>query len=361
MRKGKSAMTAMPATLPVTQAAGRPGLLGVDVLPAQIGAIGGTAAWLLAGAVVVLVLASIAVLAITRALPGTRADLGLELRRRTWAWWLMIGVLGLALLLGETVTVVLFAALSLLGLREMAALLPQRGADRRVIWWLVLITALHYWFLWEHWYGMFSIFIPVYAFLFLPAVAAVQGRTEGFLARAASVQWTLMVCVYAVSYVPALLQLPVTLHDGQAAAEGSPPGSGVPEGAALLLFLVIVVQGSDVLQYVWGKTLGKHPVAPSVSPNKTWEGLIGGVASATVLGALLWWATPFTPWQAAVLSFVSCVMGFAGGLVMSSIKRDRGVKDFGAVLPGHGGIMDRFDSLVFAAPVFFHLVRFFFA
>lgn len=337
------------------------GMLGAGWLPERIGMIGGAAAWLLLGAVVVLILASIAVLVISARLPASKEGFSTELRQRTWAWWYMIGVLGAALLLGETVTLLLFAVLSLLALREFAALLPDRRHDRTALIWLGIITPLHYWFLWEHWYGMAAIFIPVYAFLFLPAVAALQGRTEHFLSRAASLQWALMVCVYAVSYVPALLQLPVALELGKRATEGSAPGSGGWQGAALMLFLVIVVQGSDVLQYVWGKTLGKHPVAPSVSPNKTWEGLIGGVLSATALGAALWWATPFTPWQAALLALVSCVMGFAGGLVMSSIKRDRGVKDFGAVIPGHGGIMDRFDSLVFAAPVFFHLVRFFFS
>lgn len=337
------------------------GLLGVDRLPERLGMIGGSAAWLAAGAVVVLVLASIAVLVISARLPESKAGFSVELRQRTWAWWYMIGVLVLALLLGETAVVLLFAVLSLLGLREMASLLPDRRHDRLALILLGVIAPLHYWLLWEHWYGMFAIFIPVYAFLFLPAVSAMQGRTEHFLTRAASVQWALMVCVYAVSHVPALLQLPVALEHGTAQAEGSAPGSGGWQGAALMLFLVIVVQGSDVLQYVWGKTLGRHPVAPSVSPNKTWEGLIGGVLSATLLGAALWWATPFAPWQAGLLAFVSCVMGFAGGLVMSSIKRDRGVKDFGSVIPGHGGIMDRFDSLVFAAPVFFHLVRFFFS
>ncbi|MFD2846561.1 phosphatidate cytidylyltransferase [Dietzia aerolata] len=150
------------------------------------------------------------------------------------------------------------------------------------------------------------------------------------------------------------------MESGRAAADGSAIGSGGAVGAHLLLFLLLVVQGSDVFQYIWGKTLGKHPVAPTVSPNKTWEGLVGGVLTATALGAALWWITPFTPLQAAALAFVSCVMGFAGGLVMSAIKRDRGIKDFDSVIPGHGGIMDRLDSLAFSAPVFFHLVRFFF-
>jgi phosphatidate cytidylyltransferase len=126
----------------------------------------------------------------------------------------------------------------------------------------------------------------------------------------------------------------------------------------LIAFLVIVVQGSDVLQYIWGKLLGKHKVAPVLSPSKTWEGLIGGVASATLLGMALHGITPFSPWQAAGMAFLICVMGFFGGLVMSAIKRDRGVKDWGHMIEGHGGMLDRVDSVIFAAPIFFHAVRY---
>ena len=114
-----------------------------------------------------------------------------------------------------------------------------------------------------------------------------------------------------------------------------------------------------MLQYIWGKLFGKHLVAPELSPSKTWEGLIGGVGSATLLGAGLYWATPFKPWQAALLALLICVMGFLGGLVMSAIKRDRGVKDWGTMIEGHGGMLDRLDSIVFAAPIFFHVVRYF--
>ena len=130
--------------------------------------------------------------------------------------------------------------------------------------------------------------------------------------------------------------------------------------ARLLLYLVIVDQMSDVLQYVWGKLIGKHKIARRVSPNKTWEGFVGGVLSATALGTALWWATPFTPLHSAGMSFTVCILGFAGGLVMSPIKRDVGIKDFGVVIEGHGVILDCIDSLYFAAPIFFHLVRYYF-
>ncbi len=328
----------------------------------MIGLIGGDAAALLAGTGVILVVATVIVLLVSWRLSDERhRSLTVNLRQRTWAWWIMIGVLGVGLALGETALVALFAVLSVIGLREMLRLLPDDDPDRGLFPTLVAITGMHYLFVWRHWYGMFAIFIPVYAFLFLPAVAALRARVHGFTQRSAFVHWALMVSVYAISFVPALLQLPFEIAHGRGSAEGSAPDSGGADAAALLLFMVIVVQGSDVLQYVWGKTLGRHPIAPSVSPNKTWEGFLGGVLSATALGAALWWATPFAPWQAALISLLACTMGFLGGLVMSAIKRDVGIKDFGTLIPGHGGILDRFASLAFAAPIFFHVTRFFFS
>ena len=126
----------------------------------------------------------------------------------------------------------------------------------------------------------------------------------------------------------------------------------------LIAFLVLVVQSSDVFQYIWGKLIGERKVAPDVSPSKTVGGLVGGVASATLLGTALWWITPFTVVEAALMAFLITVMGFFGGLVMSAIKRDRGVKDWGDLIEGHGGMLDRLDSVVFAAPVFFHVTRY---
>ena len=173
------------------------------------------------------------------------------------------------------------------------------------------------------------------------------GDTEHFLERTATNQWGLMICVYFVSYVPALLMLRIPGYENQ--------------NAKLMFFLVLVVQLSDVLQYVWGKSMGRRPIAPSISPNKTWEGLAGGILCATAIGTALWWATPFSPVAAALMAFFLTIMGFAGGLILSAIKRDRGVKDYGSLIEGHGGVMDRIDSLCFAAPVFFHLTRFFYA
>ena len=268
-----------------------------------------------------------------------------NLRQRINAWWVMVGAIGLSFALGRAGVMLLFAFISFYALREFITLLNTRRADHPAIATaFFVVLPVQYAFVWTSWYGMFAIFIPVYAFLVLPILAALGGDTQRFLERTSKVQWGLMISVFCISHVPALLTLDI-------------PGF---EDRHLLLiaFLVIVVQGSDVLQYIWGKLFGRHRVAPELSPSKTWEGLLGGVASATALGAALHGITPFSPLQAAAIAFVVCAMGFLGGLVMSAIKRDRGVKDWGSLIEGHGGMLDRLDSVVFAAPVFFHLVRY---
>jgi phosphatidate cytidylyltransferase len=277
---------------------------------------------------------------------GARATIA-NVNARIGAWWLMSAAFLVATLTGGIGSIVLFALVSLLALREFITLSPTTRADHRALAWsFFIVTPIQYVLVGIEWYGLFSIMIPVYAFLFVATRIVLAGETERFLERAATIQWGLMACVYCVSYAPALFLLDI---------EGYETSTG-----KLLLFLVVVVQASDVLQYVWGKLLGRRRIAPSVSPNKTWEGFVGGIACATLLGTCLWWATPFNPWQAAAMSLLICLAGFAGGLVMSAIKRDRGVKDYGGLLPGHGGVLDRIDSLLFAAPVFFHVTRFFF-
>jgi phosphatidate cytidylyltransferase len=267
-----------------------------------------------------------------------------NLNARIRAWWIMVMIFGLALATGGAGSIILFCLTSFLALREFITLTPTRRGDHRSLFWVFfVITPLQYWLLWINWYGLFIILIPVYGFLFIPARNAIAGDCERFLERTAKIQWALMICVYCVSHAPALLMLKIPGYERQ--------------NGKLLFFFVLVVQISDVLQYVWGKSLGKRKIAPQVSPNKTWAGFLGGISSATLIGTLLCWATPFSPWQAAGMSFVICLMGFAGGLTMSAIKRDRGVKDFGNMIEGHGGVLDRIDSICFAAPVFFHLTR----
>ncbi|MBI2215578.1 MAG: phosphatidate cytidylyltransferase [Acidobacteria bacterium] len=304
--------------------------------------------WLLEGIGGLLVVASIAgfILGKRAATDAARATVA-NLNARIRAWWLMVAVFAVAVAMGAIGATVLFALLSFLALREFVTLTPTRRGDHMALFWIFFIVVpFQYLLVAIQWYGLFAVFVPVWVFLFLPARIAVSGDAERFLERAAKIQFALMICVYCVSHVPALLMLEL---------------KGYANNAGLLLFLVVVVQMSDVLQYVWGKLLGKRKVAPTISPNKTWEGLIGGVLSATALGSGLFWITPFTPLQAAGMSLVITTLGFAGGLTMSAIKRDSGVKDFGALIEGHGGVLDRIDSLCFAGPVFFHLTRYYFA
>lgn len=307
-----------------------------------------TATWLFGGIAAVLVLATaIAWLLRWRVAKGRPHTVIDNLVARINAWWIMVGVIGASFLLGKNGVIVLFAAMSAFALHEYLRIAERHATDRySIIFAYAVALPLQYLLIWVDWYGLYSILIPVYVFLIVPILCTAKEDTEHFLARSATIQWGLMVCIYCLSYVPALLTLEIPGYDAQ-------------RYFLLIAYLVIVVQGSDVLQYIWGKLFGKHKVAPVLSPSKTWEGLIGGVASATALGAALYWITPFAPWQAALLSLVMCTMGFFGGLVMSAIKRDRGIKDWGSLIAGHGGMLDRTDSIIFAAPVFFHATRYF--
>jgi phosphatidate cytidylyltransferase len=269
-----------------------------------------------------------------------------NLNQRIKAWWVMVALIAIAFLFGKDGMIVLFALISFAALREFVTLTHSRRSDHWVLLGMFgIIIPVQYWLVWTEWYGLFTIFIPVYCFLIMPAITALHGDTERFLERIAAQQWAVMLAVYCVSHVPALMTLPIPGYENRS--------------LLLIAFLIVTVQGSDVLQYIFGKLFGKHRFSPTVSPSKTWEGLIGGLLSASALGALLSWLTPFSPLEAAGVAFLACLMGFLGGLVASAIKRDQGVKDWGHLIEGHGGMMDRADSLVFAAPVFFHIVRYF--
>jgi len=305
-------------------------------------------AWLIGGILAFLTLATVIAWVLKGRARSDSARATVEnLVARIRAWWAMVVVFGIAIATGGYGSLVMFAIVSFLALREVMTLLPTRRADHRaMVWTFFLFLPAQYYFVAIGWYGMFALLIPVYAYLMLPSLMVLAGDTEDFLARTSRLQWVLMICVFCVSHAPALQMLEIPGYEGQ--------------GAKLLLFLVVVTETSDVLQYTVGKLFGRHKAVPTVSPNKTVEGYLGGGGLAVALGAGLWWATPFAPWQAALMALVIVLAGIAGGLVMSAVKRDRQVKDFGALIPGHGGVLDRIDSLCFSAPLFFHLTRFFF-
>lgn len=348
----------------------------------------------LIGAVLVLLGCSWAVVKVLERRPESGIDPAIleTFHHRVRAWWILFAVLAAAFLFGHIPTVVLFGLISFWALREFITLTPTRPGDHRTLFWVFfLITPLQFVLVMlmgmgYRCYEFYSIMIPVYAFLFVPARIALAGDYKRFLERTAKIQAGLLICVYCLSYAPALLALPqmsavsekevkakepartVSSESAEATEENSleakqPANKGNTDsggGARLLFFFVLIVQLSDALQYAWSQIRSKHVIVPTINTTKTWEGLLGGTASVTLIGAVLWWATPFhgsSWWMSAVLSAVISLMGFAGSITMSAIKRDRGVKDYGTLVEGHGGVLDRVDSLCFAAPVFFHLTR----
>jgi phosphatidate cytidylyltransferase len=299
-----------------------------------------------AGIFGVLLLASAIAAVLRWRLPAGTSTTSIDnLVARTKAWWVMIGLLALAFWLGRPGIIGLFAFVSFQSLREFISLThTRRGDHHALLWSFFFFLPFQYFLIGIEWYGLFSILIPVYAFLALPISSSLGADTTRFLERTAKVQWGLMICVYCLSYVPALVTLEIPGFEGRS--------------TLLIVFLILVVQASDVLQYVWGKLCGRHRLSPAISPSKTVEGLAGGILSSTAVGAALWWMTPFAPWQAALIALAINVMGFFGGFVLSAIKRDRGVKDWGSMIEGHGGMLDRVDSISFSAPIFFHIIRY---
>ena len=267
-----------------------------------------------------------------------------SLRQRIQTWWVLTALLALGLGLGRPVAVGLAALVSFLALREYLSLVPTRPADYPVLLLAYLAIPGQYWWVYVAWYGMFIVFIPVYFFLLLPLRMVVAGETRGFLQAAGTLHWGLMATVFSISHVAYLLVLPA--HAG---------AHGPVRGELLVFYLLVLSQLNDVAQFLWGKLLGRRPITPTVSPHKTWAGLLGGVGTTTLLAwALGPWLTPFGPAQAVLAGLIISVFGFFGDVVMSAIKRDVGVKDSGTLLPGHGGVLDRLDSLTYAAPLFFH-------
>ena len=315
---------------------------------------------------------------------------------RVRAWLLMFAMLIAGFLLGYSVTLVLFGLVSFWALREFITMTPTRRGDHRALFWtFFLFTPLQYLLvgLGEKFYPAYTVMIPVYASLFIPARIAFSGDPKRFLERTAKIQAGLLICVYSLSHAPAILSLTLTDSSKQPWVLGptAPAGVTAPDEAPMpmpdeppppmptpapappattaqqlgstagvLFFFLLLVQLNDVFQYGWGVLLGKHVIAPEINASRTWEGLVGGCLCTMLVGTVLFWVTPFQIAEAAIISLVVALMGSAGGITMSAIKRDRGVKDFGTLVQGHAGVLDRIDSLCFAAPVFFHIVRFFY-
>jgi phosphatidate cytidylyltransferase len=276
------------------------------------------------------------------------ADRYHELVQRTESWWWMIGAFTLAIAVNQTVAIIFLAFISYLALKEYLSLIPTRRIDRGLLLFAYLAIPIQYYWAAIDWYGMFIVFVPVWLFLFFPALMALRGDTQGFLRAVGTLSWGLMLTVFCLSHLAMLL----------VSGEVDNPVAG---GVGLLLFVVVLAQFNDVAQYTWGKLIGRHKVTPKVSPKKTWEGLVGGVLTTTAAAAALGpYLTPMDVVWSALAGAVIGVAGFLGDITLSAMKRDLGVKDTGGLIPGHGGILDRVDSLTYAAPAFFHFFRYFF-
>lgn len=407
---------------------------------------------LISGILLLLVAASAAVSILRRYLDyGIDTSILSTCRSRIQAWWILFGLLTCALILGTVATDFLFFIISFWALREYITLTPTRPADHRTLFWVfflwtplqfILVGVNDEWF--RHIFGIgsyqvYSVLIPAYAFLILPAAIAVSDDSKRFLERIAKIQVGLVICVYSLSFAPALLTttLPISsdappvisevftggvedkvitpienaISGELSTADAGKPDAEKPDGKkldtekpdaetavaktpdaetavaekpntekqvekksdvpkkksprkpmtadhlCLLVFFVFVVQMSDIFQYLWSQFFKSGVIAPSINSNKTWGGVVAGAMTSALLAMGLWYFTPFPKWwQPLVSGFVISLMGFAGSMTMSAIKRDRGVEDYGTLIEGHNGVLDRIDSLCFAAPVFFHLV-----
>mgnify|MGYP001570693978 CR=1 FL=1 len=274
---------------------------------------------------------------------GAKKDFA-NLIERTKSWWVLLAIFTGAVLGGKTATIILFAGISFIALREFFRMTPMRKSDSRVLLWGYASVLFQFYWTAIGWYGMFIVFIPVYGLLLLSFRLILTQETEDFLRAAGSIYWGLMICVYSISHLAYFFSLP-PLH-GSALA-----------GPKLLIFLVFLSQFNDVSQYACGKLIGKQKVLPLISPNKTWEGLIGGICITTAASLCLsHFLTPFNWVQSLFAGILIALTGFLGDVTISAVKRDMRIKDTGSLIPGHGGVLDRIDSLTFSSPLFFHLI-----
>jgi phosphatidate cytidylyltransferase len=269
-----------------------------------------------------------------------------QMNTRIRASWAIVLLFAVAFVVGGGALLVFFAIASFFALREFIALTPIRASDHlALVLAFYVVIPVNYLLIAADWYAMYTVFIPVYVFLVLPVVMALRQDTEHYLVRIAKVQWGLMICVFCVSHAPAIATLELQGFEGR--------------GALLLLYFLLVVQMSDLLAVIASAAIGRTPLKSN--PNKSREGVLAGGAAAVVLGAALFWMTPFKLWQAALMSLAIVVAGFMGGLVLTSVERSLGARvwtDDGVLLTR--GMLQRLDALTFAAPVFFHLALYFF-
>ena len=264
--------------------------------------------------------------------------------------WFMVVVFWIGWALGEKVATFLFAVLSFFALREFITLSPTRRGDHRsLILAFFVVLPIQFWLVATAKFDLFTVFIPVYVFLAIPVASALADDPSHFLERNAKLQWGIMVCVYGLSHVPALLLLEFPGYAGKS--------------AFLVFFLVGVVQTCMMVQHLISRRSERTPFAPNVSRSFNWTSWGIGIAVASLVGALFSFITPFKFGQALAVSVIACIAGSMGHLVMKALKRDRGIPNWGQKgvgVTGANGLLDRVDALCFAAPIFFHSIRWYF-
>ena len=270
-----------------------------------------------------------------------------NLNARIRSWWVILLIVVAAFAIGAPGVTALFGFVSFIALREFLRIVdPIDDAPPVPTAALLAIVAAQYALVYLGVRVVVSWCLTVCLLPILLTVVTSASRSldaRSWWMRVAILQAGVTICVFCISHVAALLSVHIPGYEDRS--------------LTLVLFLLVIVQSSDVLQYVFGRLLGRRKVAPRISPSKTWAGVIGGIASATALGGVLAPITPFSLAQATVLAFVVASAGFCGGLALSAIKRARGAKDWGRIISGHGGVLDRVDSVVLAAPVFFYATR----
>ncbi len=268
-----------------------------------------------------------------------------EMIIRTKSWWGMCFIFLFAATVNPIITYIGLAFLSFFTLREIYTLLKLRDSDRNTLLACYLSIPIQYYFAYQGWYTMFLIFIPVFMFIVIPFMLVLSGDTEDIIRSMCILPTSLMLGIFGISHLALLVSFPEMNNENIS-------------GKALLLFLIFITEANDIMQFIFGKIFGKKKILPKISPNKTWEGFIGGVISTTIIGYFMGFLTPLDSWQIILVSFCIAVFGFMGDAIISAVKRDFGVKDMGNAIPGHGGFLDRVDSLSTTSSPFFHLVYF---
>lgn len=272
--------------------------------------------------------------------PKLRRPEARSVRQAINSWWPPALIGGAAVTLGRYYAVAIFLVVSAWALREFLRLLPESDRPRDTVVLSFAAVPLHY--------GAMAfdrdVVLAFWIFAVIPLVRALRHGPAGLLTGVGRIAFGLLLTAFALGHVARLFLLPAHL------------GPSGPEGLAMLLLLSIMI--NDASQYVVGKLAGRHPMAPVISPKKTWEGLAGGVlVTALVAAAATPLVAPFSRIVGALVGASLALLGVLGDLLVSAIKRDAGVKDTGAVLPGQGGVLDRMDSLILSAPLYFYAVK----